>query len=143
MLINSCWISSSKYPKHVWFFVAPVTAIVPINVFSVFQFIFTLFISQILINCCLLGAILSIVPTQSRQVQMQISKRFSGGKAAQNKQGPLVNWYLIAILLFNFGFPWLLYVFYINEQMGTFFSYFFIALNFTQVKWFCANIQFL
>ncbi|KAH9394936.1 hypothetical protein TYRP_004999 [Tyrophagus putrescentiae] len=97
-----CWISSSKYPKH------------------------------ILINCCLLGAILSIVPTQSRQVQMQISKRFSGGKAARNKQGPLVNWYLIAILLFNFGFPWLLYVFYINEQMGTFFSYFFIALNFTQ-----------
>lgn len=48
-------------------------------------------------------------------------------------ESQLINWHLVGILVVNFGFPWLFYVFYINEQMATIFSYVFIVANGTQV----------
>ena len=70
---------------------------------------------------------------QKKQVQVQVKVNGKKGAGGGSKESQLVNWYLVIILLFNFGFPWLLYVFYINEQMAVFFSYFFIIINGTQV----------
>lgn len=43
------------------------------------------------------------------------------------------NLFTAYILLFNFGIPWLLYVFYINEQLAAVFGTIFIVVNGTQV----------
>ena len=40
----------------------------------------------------------------------------------------------IFVLVFNFGIPWILFIFYINQYMANVFSYVFIIVNGTQVS---------
>lgn len=54
-------------------------------------------------------------------------------KSAPTKQVDL-RWLMVLILIFNFGIPWLLYVFYINEMLSFYFTYIFIIFNGSQVR---------
>ena len=84
----------------------------------------------VVINCSLLAAILLSIKYWQKKYEIQ--KNLKNHRHQSESQ--LVNWYIVAILVVNFGFPWLLYVFYINEQLATFFSYVFIVANGMQVK---------
>ncbi len=84
----------------------------------------------VLTNCCLLAAVLfryKRIKRQQFEVQRELLQNYQS-------ESQLINWYLVVILLINFGLPWLSYVFYINEQMSTYFSYVFIVVNGTQVS---------
>ena len=77
----------------------------------------------ILINCGILGNILTAIV------------RLKNQRLLKGKDRQYVSPYTVYVLLFNFGIPWILYVFYINQYMAAVFSYIFIIVNGTQVWW--------
>lgn len=105
----SCWLSSHKYPYHIWIFLGPVTVI-----------IFT--------NTYILGSIIYKIVRSCRQ--------------KTNSKRVYSNLFTAYILLFNFGIPWLLYVFYINEKLAAVFANIFIVVNGTQVKLYLINKKY-
>ncbi len=99
-------------------------------------------------NCCLLCATLlgsylnklkKIKKKNNNENEVYEANQHSTSsvEVKQNSLNNHVNWHMVLVLLFNFGLPWMLYVFYINEQMAPVFSYVFILLNGTQVKYSC------